>query len=72
MTLMADKIILNEMPDKEKLLKFDRVVYLEDLEKARVLGYLGVSAPAINYRDFKIIKNRAEGFYLEVDRFDDY
>lgn len=70
---MADKIILNDPPasGRDKVLVFERHVYLEDLEKARVLGYLGVSAPAINYRDFKIIKTRAEGFYLEILRFDD-
>ncbi len=67
MTLMADKIILNERQDN--ILKVKGHVYLEDLEKARVLGYLGMSAPSINYKDFKIIKNRGDGFYIEVERF---
>ena len=64
---MADKIILNERQDN--ILKVKGHVYLEDLEKARVLGYLGMSAPSINYKDFKIIKNRGDGFYIEVERF---
>lgn len=70
---MADKIILNDPPasGRDKILVIKRHVYLEDLEKARVLGYLGMSAPAINYKDFKIIKNRGDGFYLEVERFSD-
>ncbi|MDO8514887.1 MAG: hypothetical protein Q7S14_00140 [bacterium] len=68
---MADKIILNDRP-KGKLQEFTRTVFLEDLEKAMVLGYLGILAPAINYKDFKIIKNRGEGFYLEVEKFNDY
>ena len=66
---MADKIILNEKQDN--ILKVKGHVYLEDLEKARVLGYLGMSAPSINYKDFKIIKNRLDDFFLEVSKFDD-
>ena len=69
MTLMADKIILNEKQDN--ILKAKGHIYLEDLEKARVLGYLGMSAPSINYKDFKIIKNRLDDFFLEVSKFDD-
>ena len=69
MTLMADKIILNERQDN--ILKVKGHVYLEDLEKARVLRYLGMSAPSINYKDFKIIKNRLDDFFLEVSKFDD-
>jgi hypothetical protein len=67
---MADKIILGEKPD-EKVKKIKGHIYLEDIEKAQVEGYLGLVAGSINYRDFLKFKNKGEVFYLEIEKFDE-
>ncbi len=53
-------------PNDKKAVTFDRVVYLEDIEKARAMGAGKITAPRINYRDFLTLKKRGGDLYLEI------
>ena len=68
MTKSMGKINYGES-QPEKVLKLDRHVYLEDIEKAQIAGYMGLVASSIDYRDFLKFKKQPGDFNLEVDRF---